>query len=444
MRKKFLVLTLVLVMILSCAVLFTACDKGSGTQRPIDVEDGSRPDYDSLFTADDMALINAAMAEDASEEVKKQAVMVLYNTANKSRKDTPLSLMVQNSDVGVQPVSLGTAIMHAFNLRQGDSWYYQLVTEVNGTFSSVMEAFAGILKVAYTTGDGTYNYAFVKGSEPEMSCSVETFPYASFKLTAKPQQYEYEAFKEEIHFLDSMHEINNMAFCAEIIADGAEIKYNGEKGYYTVKFAVDMASEYDLIEEWYAMPQKDMQVSGSSIKRYISYEATLQVWDNGYAKYFISNADREATGMASGKPMDEFKYYWVEEEIMALLKQDTSVVVDDDAELTTPADYISYYSGKEIVKGKLLSDLYIAIIVIACVIVAVIITVIVIEVLVRKDKLPKLKEKREMRKEKRLKKRNAKLLAKNGENADGADEENADEFAHDENDAENDSEEDNA
>ncbi|MDE5602129.1 MAG: hypothetical protein K2J16_06495, partial [Clostridia bacterium] len=168
MRKKFLVLTLVLVMVLSCAVLFTACDKSSGTQRPLDIEDGSRPDYDSLFTADDVALINAAMVEGASEDIKKQAVMVLYNTANKSRKDTPLSLMVQNSDVGV-PSYLGNVIMHAFNLRSGDSWYYQLATDANADplMETVLKGFAGILKVAYTSGDGVYNYVLINGSESE-------------------------------------------------------------------------------------------------------------------------------------------------------------------------------------------------------------------------------------------------------------------------------------
>ncbi|MDE5601869.1 MAG: hypothetical protein K2J16_05170, partial [Clostridia bacterium] len=315
---------------------------------------------------------------------------------------------------------------------------------VRSSAASDVYKIQGILKVAYTSGDGVYNYVLINGSESEMDCSLETFPYASFKLTSKPQPYDYEAFKEELHFLDSMHEINNMAFCAEIIADGAEIEYNTEEGYYTVKFAIDMASDPELREKWYAMPQKDMEVSGNSIKKYNSYEATLQVWNNGYAKYFISNADREASGMASGKPMDEFKYYWVEEEIMALLKQDASVVVDEDTELTTPADYISYYSGKEIVKGKLLSDLYIAIIVIACVIVAVIIVVVVIEILVRKGKLPKLAAKREMRKSKRLLKRAEKLLAENGDDVEDAGGDNTDESALDENGAEDDGEEDNA
>ncbi|MDE6060636.1 MAG: hypothetical protein K2G31_04125 [Clostridia bacterium] len=442
MRKKVLVLTLVIVMVLSCAVLFTACDKG-GTQRPIDIEDGSRPDYDSLFTADDVALINAAMADGASEEVKKQAVMTLYNVANKSRKETPLSLMVQNSDVGI-PSYLGNVIMHAFNLRQGDSWYYQLATDAESYIADILKGFAGILKVAYTSGDGVYNYVLINGSETEMDCSLETFPYASFKLTSKPQPYDYETFKEELHFLDSMHEINNMAFCAEIIADGAEIEYDSEEGFYTVKFSIDKFADQDLIKEWYAMPQKDMQVSGNTIYGYNSYEATLQVWDNGYAKYFISYADREASGMASGKPMDEFKYFWVEEEIMALLEQDKSVVVDEDTELTSPADYINYYSGKEIVKGKLLSDLYIALIVIACVIVVVIIVVVVIEILVRKGKLPKLAAKREMRKSKRLLKRAEKLAAKNGGAVESADGGNMDECVLNESGAESSDEEDNA
>ena len=89
-----------------------------------------------------------------------------------------------------------------------------------------------------------------------------------------------------------------MNFCKEIIADDPIITY--ENGVYKVAFAVDTVnSDQALLEKWYAMPQKDMQVGGQNINKYNSYTAVLEVWDNGYAKYFESHADRDA-GLASG------------------------------------------------------------------------------------------------------------------------------------------------
>lgn len=407
MKKKILSVVVIILLLATLSLGLFACNSND-TNGVIDLEDGSRPNYVSLLLAEDISLINAAMAKDADEATKKKAVMTLYNVANYSRKNTSLSLMIQNSNVGV-PSYLGTVIMHAFTLRSGDSWYYQLATGIDSPMASVMGALgAGIVKVAYTLDGGDYYYSLIKDfdfSGTESDCSLETFPYATFKLTKEPTLYAEDSFKEEIHYLDSMLEINNMAFCEEIIADGAKISYDKEHGYYTVDFEVDMSADSELISKWYEMAQKDMQVSGNSITGYNSYKATLQVWNNGYAKYFKSYADRTATGSASGKPVDEFKYFWVEQEIMALLSQDTSV--ENVEEMTAPIDYIAFYTNTEIVKAKT-NGFVIAAIVIGCVLGAVIITVIIIEILVRCGKLPKLAARRKARKDKRRKKRAAK------------------------------------
>ncbi len=409
MKKHMLVLAL-LVLTLSTCFLFASCNRGGESSGVLNLEDGSRPHYDSIFTPEDISLINEAMSEGASEQTKKRAVIALYNTANYSRKSTSLSLMVQNSDAGI-PSWLGSVIMHGFNLRSANEWYYQLATEVESPLDVLLKEFAGLLKVAYTDGGGEYMYSIVTGAAGDCDCSIETFPYAEFELSKAPSKYDEESFKEELHYLDSMHEINNMQFCDEIIADGASIEYDAENRFYTVCFEVDMSADAELIEKWYSMAQKDMQVSGHSIEKYNHYKATLQVWDNGYAKYFYSDSDRTASGMASGTPKDEFKYFWVENEIMALLAQDASVENAD--ELESPSDYIKHYSGLDIVNAKL-SEFMIAVIVIACILGAVIATVIVIEVLVRCGKLPKLAERRKAKKESRREKKEAKRAAKGG------------------------------
>ena len=234
MKKKFAVALLTVTLTASCLFGLCACNGRKGDD--LVLRTGSRPNHSSLIGQDDLNVINAALSEDATEDEKKSAVMALYNIANYSRQNTELSLMLQSSDAGI---SLGDVIMHGFNLKNGDKWYYQLATEASSpdeTWTMVLNNIAGLLKVAYTAGDGDYYYTVVKGAEPQCNCKVETFPYASFILTREPELYNEEDFKKELHYLNGMHEINNMKFVEEIIADGAEITYNADERFYTVKF----------------------------------------------------------------------------------------------------------------------------------------------------------------------------------------------------------------
>lgn len=212
---------------------------------------GARPDYSALesFTAN-KAIIDKGVAESAKaddDETKDQAaikaaVMALYTSANESRINTPLSLVVQESDAGID---MAKVIMHSFNLRNGDKWYYQLATSVQPAsddplykvMAAAAAAFAGYLKVAYTNGDGNYWFFAGKGVAYSCDCSVPTFPYAKFEIQEKDHPFEspltLDEFNNKLHVLsNSIHEINNMDFCAEIIADNAKIKF--ENGYYTV------------------------------------------------------------------------------------------------------------------------------------------------------------------------------------------------------------------
>jgi len=411
---------------------------------------GSRPDFDSLFSQDDMNVIKAAMTPLTDEELaqakgesiytgwtddeirsyieekrKKSAVMLMYRVANRSRKETPLSLMLQNSNAGIP---LGEVIMHGFNLKSGDKWYYQLATSAqtdDPTWNSVIDLFAGLLKVAYTSGDGDYYYSITNGSAPNCDCTLKTFPYATFALTEEPRLFDEAAFKEELHYLDNMHEINNMLFCEEILADGAKITYDGVHRFYRIEFSVDMKADAALIRDWFALAQKDMQVSGNSISKYNYYNAVMEIWDNGYVKYFKSESDRSA-GVASGSPVDEFSYLWVESEIMSLLREDERIsdaLVFDDTIFLTADEFIEFYSHPQVVEAKLGKAEKILISV-GCVLGALIIGAVVssvtVNVLVKKGKLPKLAAKREAKRQRRLAKKQARAGGKDKTAADNA------------------------
>ncbi|MCM1306750.1 MAG: hypothetical protein NC037_04690 [Bacteroides sp.] len=424
MKKKLAVIFLTVLLTLSCVLGLCACNGARGDK--LVLNKGSRPDYASIIGQDDKAVIDAALAQNASEDAKKAAVMALYDIANYSRKNTELSLMLQSSDAGI---SMGDVIMHGFNLKNGDKWYYQLATQATSSngLSGFIGDIAGLLKVAYTSGDGNYYYIVVKGGKPQCDCTVDTFPYATFIIpdNKKPVLYNEDDFNKELHCLDNIHEINNMKFCADIIADGAKITYNAEEKYYSVEFSVDMSADGELLAQWFALPKEDMAVGGQTLKAYRYYNAVLEVWDNGYAKSFQSSSDRDAGMFASGKPVDKFEYIWKENEILNLLNEDKSISFIAHSKLDTIEDYIDYYSNPKLSKAQL-SKLEIAGIVIGSIIafalIVTIASVITVETLLKKGKLPKLASKRAAKKQKRLERKAAKAdkkkIKENIENTD--------------------------
>ncbi len=407
MQKKIFLATLILMFVVIISTSFVGCNK---IEISADLAVGSRPDsLASLMSAEDKAFVDSAMTS-TDENVKKQAVMTLFNMANRSRIDTHTSLVLQESDAG-NP--MGDIIMHAFKLKVGDKWYYQLATQVetgNAFLNELMSAFAGFLKVGYSTGKDQNYYFNAFGPQFECNCEVTTFPYASYVIPEGTDIFNTVMSDEEIvealYCVESLFEINNMRFVAEIIADGAEITYNEDEGFYTVKFSVDMNADPDLIAAWMALPVKDMAVGGQTLEYYEYYNATLEIWDNGYAKSYSSNSSREA-GMGSGKPADKFEYIWNEQEILKLLKEDTRITEDYQDIVVSIEDYVDYYSNPSFVARKLTS-LEIAGIVIGCLVAVVIAIVVTIEVLVKKGKLPKLAAQRERAKQKKLAKKASK------------------------------------
>lgn len=77
----------------------------------------TRPDYESIFSDGDVTLIQKAVDGSATADEMKDAVLALYNTANRSRisENKGLSLMVQDSLGGNK---MGKVYMHGFTLQR--------------------------------------------------------------------------------------------------------------------------------------------------------------------------------------------------------------------------------------------------------------------------------------------------------------------------------------
>lgn len=415
-----------------CVVGMAACNKNesdapeapSAFVMPV----GSRPAYTSLFSDEDLELIERVVAdgEDADYFDKQDAIMALFNTANKSRIETPKSLVVQESFAnakGIAAAMNANILMHSFNLRNGEKWYYQLATTVDTGDSignSLITEFAGYLKVGYClgtddNGDGEIDYYYFGdiGAEYNCDCSVTTFPYATFAFPKGLKPFEksmtLEQFNDKLNVLNEIHEINNMDFTASIIGEDAKITC--KDGVYKAEFSVDMEANKELLEKWFAMPKKDMAVGGQTLTGYNYYRATLEVWDNGYAKYFESSADREA-GMGSGSPVDKYSYLWDETEIVNLVCTDTNIAeynanVEDENKIDDIDDCIAFYTNHDNFKfvAKKLGIFEIVGIVAGCVVAVIIAIVVTVEVLVKQGKLPKLAKRRADKKAKRLAKK---------------------------------------
>jgi len=413
--KKIICIFIVLTVLLTSVFLFTSCNKES-IPSEFKLAEGTIPSSNpNLITSEIQTIIDAGMAEGATEAQKKDAVMALYNVANKSKIETPLSLTLQNSDAGIDAAFV---TMRGFTLKNGDDFYYQMVTGVTAkdpdfeVIAAIMAPFAGMLKIGYSNPDGTINFVMVKGTDSEGDTSITTFPYGTYKLTEDFDVYTVDGYKQKGHFLNSIFEINNMDYCAEIIKDGSTIEL--KDNYYRVEFEIDCENgDTTLLQKWFNMANEDMKEGGQEISNYNSYKMILEVWDNGYIKYSYTNEDRSA-GIASGKPINEFTYLFNEDEILEVLKQDQSIKAQYEDEIAFESafasidNFMAYYTVHEVEEATMSTVIIVAIVlgsIIGAGILSIIISAIVIETGLKKGKYPKIAAKRATKKEKKLNKK---------------------------------------
>lgn len=414
--KKSMCVVIALLISLVALVGLSACD-GKAGDGEFEMATGTRPDLANRITSEELELINSAMLENADKELQKQAVIKLYEIANSSRIEDGNSLMLQETFMGICNLfshprpdmqledAMAVVKMRGFTLKSDKDWYNQFVAQLQGE-ANLMAFFTTMAKVNYHLESAPDDYYFniMKGVQIEADCSLERFPYASFKLTEEHKRYDLDGFKNAANVLTAPNEIYNMDFMTDIIFDG-DISIKHEDGVYKVHFSIDTAADKEKLEQWYRLPQKDMQEGNQTINAYLRYLCDFEVWDNGYAKCFAADYVRDA-GNGSGITIDKFNYLWNEDEIKEVISDDYRLDHLSKLELDMMSldDYIAFYIGVE----PTFPTLYIALIVVGCVVFAAIVAVIVVEILVRKGKLPKLAAKREAAKQKRLAKKAAK------------------------------------
>lgn len=421
MKKKTLSILLVTAVLLMSVLSLVACDKAviepSGEYIKDVASIATAPkDVESLLSSEDMALISNALNESLNEEEKaqatKDAVAMLYERANNSRIDNDgVSLMVQRSLGGSEQ---GRVYMNGFTLQNGDNWYYQLPAQaaegdVAGfeIIANLMAPIAGNLQIAYTTGNDSYEYFYIMGSDTQIDCSKSTFPYATYVIPDgnTPTAYDsFEAYQADRNCRASQLELNNIGVieCKELMNN---CTIEDLEGYYKVTFEMDCANATaEQLEEFQKYSKLDLDIGTFPIDNTIkNWRAELEVWDNGYAKAFRSYEvwDMVVTviGMkfpVASTPSNEFVYVWNSDEILTIVSQDdganevisADLFASDEDKIQECIDYYVAKAKNETV--VVYNFLQLVLIIAGCVVLAIIIVAIVLAILFKKGKLPKL------------------------------------------------------
>lgn len=429
--RKFVCISLMIAVLATSAFFLVACNSDdqvvSTGEFLKDVANVVKmPDFASLFTEDDNAVITKGVEEAAKatddaardEEAIKDAVMLLYNTANTSRLNNEknkkgTSLMVQRSLGGN---AQGRVYMNGFTLQSGGKWYYQLASQaakgdVAGfeTIARIMSPIAGNLQVAYTLDSQKYMYAYIMGTATQMDCSSNVFPYATFTIPKgeEPKEYDgFEAYQADRNCRDGQLELNNMRIYRDLLKD-CQISYDAQKQCYTVKFAIECEDgDKEHINDFQAKSRLDLDIGVKSftINNTISgWHAELEVYKNGYARAFRSYEDWQmivkVIGMnvpVESHPSNEFVYAWNNDEILRIIGGDsriettlrTNTLASDDVKIEKCIDYYANIAqnGSVFVFDYFTFTLAL----VGSVVGAMIIVAIVLTILFKKGKLPKL------------------------------------------------------
>lgn len=425
MKKKALSVLLIVVVLIVSVFSLSACNK-----EEITVPDGryikdvesiatAPKGVGSLLTSDDNALIEKAFDDSLSEEEKaeatKQAVALLYEKANNSRienEDKPegVSLMVQHSLGGSEQ---GRVYMNGFTLQHGNNWYYQLPAQaaegdVAGFefIANLMAPIAGNLQIAYTTGEDSYEYFYIMGSNTKINCAFNSFPYATYVIPDgnEPTSYDsFEAYQADRNCRQSQLELNNIGVidCKELMTN-CTIEH--KDGYYAISFEMDCENATkEQLDEFQRFSKLDLDIGTIPLKNSIkNWRAELEVWDTGYAKTFRSYevwdmiVDLLGGIPVSSTPSNEFVYVWNADEILSIVSQDeearaiinNNILADDETKIQK---CIEFYASKAKNGAVFVMDFFtLILILVACVVAIVIVVSVTLAVLFKKGKLPKL------------------------------------------------------
>ena len=254
--------------------------------------------------------LDLVMPDASDTEAVKKFAADLYAIASEkycTADNVAYQTTYTNTMLGV-PVS-----GYRFNLRNQDKTHYTEYAYISGDTSDptikllagIMGAIAGdstrFAEARYTDDSMDYiqSYKYVAPDQEQQPTPVlDEAGYPSFDIAWE------EGVKGKMVKKDYGYRLTDHDVLAETILE-AEVTYNEEEGYYTLKLKLDLQKAPEKI----TLPNLKAS-SGMDNAEYTKLDQTIEIWDNGYPRYFL--AEDTWKGMIESELVFSTTYYFDE------------------------------------------------------------------------------------------------------------------------------------
>lgn len=309
---------------LAVGIFFIVGAINSRHRVPLDGKfDNAAPDFEVSYTEEELAMIEVAMSDDATDAEIKAAISMIYNKANDNKiNHTENAVAVLRGEgsatlnyMGLTPS--GSMIVRGIKVQSGKEFYYQKAAPImecsEPSLQSTLDKMLSQQERTYTDGVSQYyGTGTLKGKKAKIQDvdDVETLtipfilvdlPDAVTKFSRKGAFKEEDTFYDSGFYLEDPREITNFRVTADAIVlkpleEGQKyielVTMEDGAKYYVCRFSLDIHNE-SCVEVARAYLRKSAE---SGNLQYLQFDVIMEVWDNGYLKKM--HDDEQWTGSA--------------------------------------------------------------------------------------------------------------------------------------------------
>ncbi|MBQ7712789.1 MAG: hypothetical protein IJT69_03105 [Clostridia bacterium] len=296
------------------------------------------------YSTEELALINSAMAEDATDDVIKQAIAMMYAKANSNKiNNTEQAITILQGKGSANAFgAIGSMVVRGFKVQSGTEFYYQKaapIVECDPIEVQIsLEKLLNQQERVYTNGTDIFRYTgTLKGTKSKIRLDENTNPMTAtvpFIPVDVPNKNEIKSapdkatFYENGYYLQDPREITNFNIEADYVVlnddwDDESSRAEGEKKpdtikrierqmtqsgdyYYVCRFSLLIAGENR--EGCVGTARRYLRDSaGSTDLEYLRFDVRLEVWENGFFK--MMHDEEIWKGTAKGVETESRSWY---------------------------------------------------------------------------------------------------------------------------------------
>ena len=313
------------------------------------------PAAESTYTSDEVALINSAMEDGASEATIRKAIALIYNKANSNKiNNASQAITVLQGGGSATLTILGTEVsgsmeVRGFKAQAGSEFYYQKAAPIVKTSPEEMQPYAAPMleqqERTYTDGVNDYRMTgTLKGGEAKILLDdsdhkmEKTIPFVAVGVPKKSNinSYSKEEFYENGFYLNDPREITNFLITEDTVV--LNPLKEGEKRieicqtedgdqFYVCRFSLLIKGDGhdECVQKARAYLRKS---ANSTDLEYDKFDVRFEAWTNGYFK--MMHDEEIWVGTASGTKTSSNSWY------------ESITYYDFDAEIFNETDAAEY------------------------------------------------------------------------------------------------------